>query len=113
MGEKVAVDVLVEIHWSAKEDVPPTIYTNARTDNDALEDILSTWIQHQIGRGEDPSPRIEREVYKIKIGLIVEDDTFCTESDTGNKGLTCGIVLDVFKHLKTTAVKTLAERPAA
>lgn len=108
---KVAVDVLVEIHFPMKEGETPTIYTNARTDNDALEDILSTWVQHQIGRGEDKSEPVQRDLYKIKIGLVVEDDSFCTEADTGNKGLTAGLVMEVFRDLKKIPVKTLAERP--
>jgi hypothetical protein len=108
---KVTVDVLVEIRFPMKEGESATIYTNARTDNDALEDILSTWVQHQFGRGEDPSPVIDREVYTIKLGLVVEDDSFCTESDTGNNGLTCGIVVEVLQNLKTIPVKKLSERP--
>lgn len=109
----VTPDVLIEIRFPVKEGETPIIYTNARTDNDAIEDILSTWLQFQMGKGEDPSPAVERDVYKIKIGLVIEDDSFAVESDTGNKGLTAGIVLEVFQKLKDIPVKTLAERPEA
>jgi hypothetical protein len=78
---------------------------------------LISWVQDQIGRGGDDSPRVERDVYVIKLGLILEDDSFCTESDTGNKGLTCGIVMAVFGDLGSPSpsyrVKSLSERPKA
>ena len=108
---QVAVDILVIIRYDLLKSASTCIYTNARTDNNALEDILSTWVQGQLGRGEDPSPAVERDVYTIKLGLVIEDDSFCTEADTGNKGLTCGIVVDVLQNLKSTPVKNLSERP--
>jgi hypothetical protein len=107
------VDIVVDIRYSFQEGVPTCIFTNARTDNDTLDDILSTWIRGQIGRGEDPSPPVERDIYTVKLGLSLDDDTFCTESNTGNKGLTCGIVMGVLGDLKTIPIKTLAERPEA
>ncbi len=110
---KVAVDVLVEIHFDAKDENPEKscIYTNARLDNGALEEIITGWIQDQIGRGEDPAIPVERDLYKIKIGLVIEDDSFCTESDTGNKGLTCGIVMAVLKDLERIPKRALSDRP--
>jgi hypothetical protein len=112
---QVAVDVLVEIHFDAKDEDPKKscIYTNARTYNGALQEIIEAWIQDQIGRGADPAKAVERDIYKIKLGLVLEDDSFCTEADTGNKGLTCGIVMAVLRDLKEIPVKTLAERPQA
>lgn len=114
MSEKVAVDVLVEIHFDAKNEDPQstTIYTNARLDNGALEEIITTWIQDQMGRGADPEKAVERDLYKIKLGLVLDGDYFCTESDTGNKGLTCGIVMAVLKDLEKIPKKALSERPA-
>jgi hypothetical protein len=108
---KAAVDVLIEIRFNVKEPEKTVIYTNARKDNDAVEEILSTWVRSQIGQGGDLSERVEREVYTVKIGLILEDDSFCSEADTGNKGLTCGIVMDVLQNLKHLTVKNLADRP--
>ncbi len=62
-------------------------------------------------KGADTTKLEEHDAYVIKIGLVIEDDSFCTESNTGNKGLTAGIIIDVLRKLKTIPVKTLADRP--
>jgi hypothetical protein len=111
----VTPDILIDIRYNFEDTSKTTIYTNARTDNDALEDILQTWIQYQIGKGEDPAHLVEREEYQVKIGLVIEDDSFATEADTGNKGLTTGIVMAVLGMVldKAIPIKTLSERPLA
>ncbi len=108
MGQ-VAVDVVVAVRYDTKEPSNTRIYTNAR--EEVLDEILSAWVQDQIGRGKDSSPPNMKDVYTIKIGLVLEDDSFCTESDTGNKGLTAGIVMDVLGKLETIPVKELSELP--
>jgi len=57
-----------------------------------ITEILSDWIRGQFGLGVDESKPNDKEIYTIIIKLDLEDDTFTTESDTGNKSLTCGIV---------------------
>ena len=115
---QVAVDVLIVISYNFEDVSKSCIYTNAR--EEALEELLSNWVQDQMFRNEPPEPRKfdERDVYTIKIGLVIEDDSFCTESDTGNKGLTVGIVMAVLGMLPRIpkidfiSIKTLRERPA-
>lgn len=109
---QVVVDVVIVIVYNFEDASKSCIYTNARTDNDAIEDILSSWIQNQIGQGADPSPRVERDVYTVRIGLVIEDDSFCTESDTGNRGLTAGIVMAVLGMLpRIPMIDSIAIKP--
>lgn len=103
------VDVLIVVSFDVTDPTKTCIFTNARTE--ALEELLSNWLQDQIGRGSDGKPAMERDVYTIEIGLFLDDDSFCTASDTGNKGLTAGIMMEVMRDLKTIPVKALAERP--
>lgn len=103
------VDVLVVISYLVSDPGSSVIYTNARPE--ALEEVLSAWVQDQVGHGRDPVPFIERSSYTIKIGLDVSTDSFATASDTGNRGLTAGLVMEIMKMLGSIAVRSLAERP--
>jgi|SRR5271155_5175254 len=109
MAEGTAVDVLIVIRHDVCEPDKTCVYTNGRPE--ALEEILSAWLQNEMGRGRDETPFARRDVYTIEIGLVLENDSFFTKSDTGNKGLTCGIVMDALRNLKKFAVKPLSERP--
>ena len=105
---KVTIDVLVQVSYDMKDPSKTCIFTNAR--HEYLDEILCNWVQDQACRRRDLSEPVDRDVYTIKIGLILEDDSFCTESDTGNKGLTCGIVMDVLGRLAGLPVRSLEER---
>ena len=61
----------------------------------------------QVGQGKDESKPKERDVYEITIDLDLRDDTFYTASNTGNKGLTVGLVMDVFNRLSDIPIKEL------
>jgi len=104
------VDVVVIITYDIKDPQKTVLYTNARTDNDAISEILSTWIQDQIGRGSDTSKPAERDLYTVEIGLILDGDVFTTSSDAGNLGLTAGIVTDTLGRLNTLTVKPISDR---
>jgi len=90
-------DVLVVIEYHLNEPEKTVIRTNAV--HERLDEIISTWLQDQIGRGGDARVPETRQIYTIKIGLRIEDDAFACESDTGNAGLTCGLVMDVLSRL--------------
>ena len=64
-----------------------------------LPEILSSWVQTQVGKGTDEREAVDRDVYKVGIDFELEDDSFYNNSDTGNEGLTVGIVMDVLKRL--------------
>lgn len=99
-------DIVLEIAFNISNPLETVIRTNAK--KEALEGILENWLSCQTGQGKDRNKAKKRDLYKIKIQLDLSDDSFYTSSDTGNKGLTCGIVMDVFKRLEHTQVLALS-----
>jgi len=101
-------DIQVSLAFNMKDPKASTIRTNAK--REALEEILEAWCHAQVGAGPDPNPANQAEVYNITIGLWLADDSFGTDADTGNKGLTAGIVMDVLaNHLEDVTVTGLGE----
>lgn len=94
-------DITLDIFYDVNFPEKTVIRTNAR--KEALEEILEAWLQDQMGAGSDPSPPAQRDLYRIMIGLNLDGDRFRVVSDTGNKGLTAGI-MDIFKNLSTICV---------
>ena len=66
----------------------------------AYPEIIEGFIRSQIGAGRDTSKPNELDVYHITLKWYPEDDTITASSDTGNKGLREGILLDVLKQLE-------------
>ncbi len=98
MAREIPVDLILEIHYEAKDWAGCFIKTNIR--REVLEDFLYNWIATQVGRGcnrEQPSE--SRAGYNIKIGYSIREDIFCLESDCNDDALTCGIVVAVVLNL--------------
>lgn len=88
----------IEYRFNKPVDGPrAVIHTNIK--RELVGDMLGEWIQDQMGRGADEREAEDKETYHIRIDIDLSCDAFTTGSDTGNHGLTCGIVLDVFKRL--------------
>ena len=100
-------DIIMEINFNIKEPSKTVIKTNAR--REAVSEILEAWIFSQIGQGKDSRESNKKNEYTIVIKLDLSDDTFSTDSDTGNKGLTCGIVIHVFNSLVSGEPITIAD----
>jgi len=64
--------------------------------------IIEAFLQDQIGKGKDESKRNEKDVYHVKLRWHPENDTIVVKSDTGNKGLTAGILMAYLKKLSIT-----------
>lgn len=56
-----------------------------------IKSIVENIVRSHIGAGVDNSKAVERDVYTINIGYNM-DDSYTLGSDTGNKGLTTGIL---------------------
>lgn len=70
------------------------IKTNAKPET--LESIIEPWLSTQLGTGRDDREPNQRKSYTVEIQLDLTTDTFQTISDTGNKGLTLGLVRFAF-----------------
>ncbi|QQG46340.1 MAG: hypothetical protein HYY55_00635 [Candidatus Niyogibacteria bacterium] len=99
-------DVVLEIDFDVNSPEKSVIRTNAKKEK--LGETLEAWLSCQFGLGEDESELDKKDIYKIKIQLDLSDDSFYTNSDTGNKGLTCGIIICVLDNLSRIEVVDLS-----
>jgi len=102
---KQRVDLFIKISYCFNKPETSIIRTNVKTER--LRDLLNDYLYNQIGKGEDKRKLNEKEVYDIEIGVDLSDDTFYVSSDTGNDGLTCGIIMHVSAILNELEVLSL------
>jgi len=72
---------------------------------DSLLDVLSDCLRSQFGQGADTKKPEIRDIYEIEIFLDLPCDKFTICSNTGNKGLTTGILMHVVKMLGEREIK--------
>lgn len=101
---KIEVDLIIDITFNVETD-GTAIKTNVK--KEAIEDMLADWLYRQMGSGQDDSKANQLDIYNIKIGYSLDEDAFGSESNTGNKGLTCGIVQRVLSNLDKAEVLPL------
>lgn len=65
----------------------------------ARKELIEAFLTGQIGAGEDKTPPEERETYSIRLEWFPEDDRIEVGSNTGNKGLRDGILLQILKNM--------------
>lgn len=104
------VDIVLDITYNIAEPVKSIIRTNAKPE--MVEELIVEWLRDQMGRGKDDTPINEKSEYKIKIGLDLTNDNFYTENDTGNKSLTCGLIISLFKCLGRLTISPLSTAAA-
>jgi len=98
-------NVSVQIIFDMIKPGRTIIRTNVR--KEAVRGLLEAWLHTQIGKGEDKNIPKKKHIYTITIRVDLSYDIFYTSSDTKNKGLTCGIVLDVLKRLDELTINAL------
>jgi hypothetical protein len=90
-------DLFIDITFPISEREQFKIDTNVK--DDKIADVISEFLRSQIGAGRDENEPHVREVYRIRLELDLADDSFTTYSDTGNKGLRDGILMEVVQKL--------------
>jgi hypothetical protein len=93
-------DIVLEIDFVVKGELV-TIATNAKFDK--VEDLLEDYLMSIVGTGKDPTPMNELDAYKITLGLQLDDNTWGTSHDCGNKGLREGILMRVMRLVSDKA----------
>ena len=63
-------------------------------------EFIGDFLRTQIGAGEDNSPPNIRDSYDITIKCDLNEDVFSCSSNTGNKSLREGILMDILKSPK-------------
>lgn len=66
---------------------------------EGMGEIVSSWIQLQIGAGEDNTPSEQHDIYQIEIDWYPEDDSFVCRHNCGNKSLREGILMRALQDL--------------
>ena len=82
-------DVFLEFEYDIDKDEFKNLKTNAKKPKNILENYLRT----VVGCGEDHRKAKQKSTYKIRIELDLSCDKFSCSSDTGNDGLTTGIIM--------------------
>ena len=97
----IALDILFNVNEPEKT----VIRTNVK--RRVIGDLLNEWVRTQIGQGGDEREAEHKPEYRVQIQLDIRSDTFTTSSDTGNRGLTTGIVLEVLRRLDRLTITDL------
>lgn len=98
----MAVDILIRIEFHMNQASKSVIRTNAK--KEAVESVLCDFLRTQIGLGEDKTPANKKDIYNISIGFDLNGDNFHTISDTGNCGLTAGIVSWISQNIDSITI---------
>lgn len=88
-------DLLVKIEFDINKD---TFKIASNADEDCITEIIENVLRDQIGAGHDNSEPNVQDTYTITIKWDLSDDSYSITSDTGNKGLTAGILLQLFQN---------------
>lgn len=90
-------DIVIEMIFDMKAEAVQ-IRTNAK--RSVISELLSDYVHSQVGTGKDESPPDVRDVYSITIGVELDDDSWGSKHDCGNKGLREGIIMQVINLLE-------------
>ena len=72
-----------------------TVKHNSDMDDEQVCNLISEFLQTQIGKGKDDSKPNDFNIYTINLNLDIGNDTFYINDNINNKGLRCGILLRV------------------
>lgn len=107
----VSVHIVLDITYNVAKPAESVIRSNAKPE--MVEELITDWLRDQMGRGADSATPNLKSEYKIKIGLDLTNDAFCTESDTGNRSLTCGLVMNLLGYLDEVTILPLPSATTA
>jgi hypothetical protein len=85
-----------------------SLYSNIK--DEALEEVISAFVQDQIGRPDGGTVTTDKVLYTVKVGLRLEDDTFAVKHDCGSEAFMTGIVAGALRYIpKDLKNQSLAE----
>ena len=83
-------DLYIDMQYSVPEKQLTIEDTNVKLE--LIGGLLSDWVRGCMGKGEDRSKANKKDLYNIRMTVDLTCDTFKIFSDTGNKGVTTGII---------------------
>lgn len=93
----MAIDIIVTIEFDMKNE---TVKIGGNAKKGAVQELLESYLHGCIGSGKDPAPPVKRDIYNIKLGIDLSDDTWFVEHDCGNKSLREGLVMATLQLIK-------------
>lgn len=73
--------------------------TRGDVNQEGARELVETFLRGQIGAGKDEREPAKREVYTIQLRWYPSDDRIEVNSDTGNKSLRDGLLLNYLRSL--------------
>jgi hypothetical protein len=95
-------DIVIEMAFDMKQETVQ-IKTNAK--RGVISELLADYVHSQVGAGKDESPPEVHDVYNITIGVELDDDSWGSTHNCGNKGLRDGIIMRVLALLSEKSSK--------
>lgn len=84
-----------QIKYNLKED---NFHIVSQIKEEKIKEVIGEVLRAQMGAGSDTRKPVEKNLYTITVDLELEEDTFKISSDTGNKSLTAGILMQLLKE---------------
>lgn len=81
-------------------DAPDKFKIKSNIRKEVLPHMLEEIVRLQMGKGEDNSKSKKCKTYRVFVDIDLNSDDFEIQSNTGNEGLTLGIVMDVLNRMK-------------
>lgn len=89
-------DLMIGLEYDLRKRTA-RIDTNVKRDK--VAELLGEYLLSCVGQGKDDAPPTKKNVYCIKLGLVLSEDQWLVEHDCGNKGLREGILMDIVSLL--------------
>ena len=90
-SRRANTDLYVELRYALSPEKVEVVHTNMN--NAGIQELLENFVLDQVGKGKDTRKANSLMEYRIKLGILLEDDTIFEKDDCGNKGLRDGIIM--------------------
>lgn len=95
--------LFIEVTYPLDPTEKPTIRTNVKKER--VSDLITDWLRTEMGKGSDGRKPVDLDTYHISLEIDLTDDSFrIYREDTGNSGLTTGIMMDIISKIKSKNV---------
>lgn len=101
-GDCMKPDIVIEMAFNVMTE-RVEIKTNAK--REVVGELIGDYLHSQVGTGKDTTPAEKHPVYNITIGVELDDDSWGSSHNCGNKGLREGILMRVMSILSNEPAK--------
>jgi len=91
---------MLYIHIKMPREAIDQFEIDTNIKEEKLSDMLANVLRSQMGKGTDDSTPSEVDVFEVEITIDLSFDNIHVKSNTGNKGLTTGIIMFVNQKIR-------------